>query len=102
MIIVGKDDDEPQLVPMNGDITINNTGVTAIGSGRVLTNMLSDGAVTLGKISDGSIVNIDINTDAAIDVTKIAGGEVDNTEFEYLNGVTSRYSTSIYKYSDGA
>ncbi|HPM86807.1 MAG TPA: hypothetical protein PKX27_02395, partial [Bacteroidales bacterium] len=89
MIIVGKDDDEPQLVPMNGDITINNTGVTAIGSGRVLTNMLSDGAVTSGKISDGSIVNIDINADAAIDVTKIAGGEVDNTEFEYLNGVTS-------------
>ena len=54
---------------VSGDITIADTGVAAISS--------------------GVIVDADINASAGIDATKIAGGTVDNTEFGYLNGVTS-------------
>lgn len=32
---------------------------------------------------------------AAIDVTKLADGSVDNTEFQYLNGVTSNIQTQL-------
>jgi hypothetical protein len=60
---------------VSGDITIADTGVAAISS--------------------GVIVNADINASAGIDATKIAGGTVDNTEFGYLNGVTSAIQTQL-------
>ena len=60
---------------VSGDITSADTGVAAIGS--------------------GVIVNADINASAAIDATKIHDGSVDNTEFGYLNGVTSAIQSQI-------
>src|SRR6056300_1450803 len=60
---------------VSGDITIADTGVAAIGSGVV--------------------VNDDVNASAAIDATKIHDGTVDNTEFGYLNGVTSAIQTQL-------
>jgi hypothetical protein len=60
---------------VSGDITIADTGVAAINS--------------------GVIVNADINASAAIDATKIHDGSVDNTEFSYINGVTSSIQTQL-------
>ena len=60
---------------VSGDITIADTGVAAIGSGVV--------------------VNADINSSAAIDATKIHDGTISNTEFGYLNGVTSAIQTQL-------
>ena len=62
-------------VAMTGDITISNAGVTSIGS--------------------GVIQNADINASAAIDASKIHNGTISNTEFSYLNGVTSAIQTQI-------
>jgi hypothetical protein len=59
---------------ISGDITISG-GTAAIGT--------------------GVIVNADINGSAAIDATKIHDGSVSNTEFGYLNGVTSSIQTQI-------
>jgi len=59
---------------ISGDITISG-GTAAIGS--------------------GVIVNADINGSAAIDATKIHDGSVSNTEFGYLNGVTSSIQTQL-------
>ena len=60
---------------VSGDITIADTGVAAI--------------------SAGVIVNADINASAAIDATKIHAGTISNTEFGYLNGVTSAIQTQL-------
>ena len=60
---------------VSGDITIADTGVAAISS--------------------GVIVNADVNASAAIDATKIHDGSVSNTEFGYLNGVTSAIQTQL-------
>lgn len=60
---------------VSGDITIADTGIAAIGT--------------------GVIVNADISASAAIDATKIHDGSVDNTEFGYLNGVTSSIQTQL-------
>ena len=60
---------------VSGDITIADTGVAAISS--------------------GVIVNADINASAAIDATKIHDGSISNTEFGYLNGVTSNIQTQL-------
>ena len=78
-------------VTVSGDITINNTGVTAIGSNKVTNAMLqnnsvdanklannavdsaaiANNAVTAGKYGAGSIVNADVNNSAAIAGSKI-------------------------------
>jgi hypothetical protein len=77
----------------------------SIPEGIVETATLADGSVTLvklaadsvnsSKIVDGSIVNADVNASAAIDATKIHDGTISNTEFGYLNGVTSAIQTQL-------
>ena len=42
-----------------------------------------------------SIENADVAANAAIDASKIADGSVSNTEFQYLNGVTSAIQTQL-------
>jgi len=59
-----------------------------IGSGFALTGDLT-GTIASPAIATGVIVNTDINASAAIDATKINTGIVSNTEFNYLDGVTS-------------
>ncbi|MCQ4363022.1 hypothetical protein KQR54_18155 [Mycobacterium gordonae] len=58
-----------------GDVTSTGDGVTAI--------------------APGVIVNADVNANAAIDVSKIGTGVVSNTEFAYLDGVTSAIQTQL-------
>jgi hypothetical protein len=70
---------------LSGDITITNTGVATIGTG----------AVTSGKILDGTIINADINASAAIDASKLADGSVSNTELQYINSLTSNAQTQL-------
>ena len=48
----------------------------------------AEAALTSDDITDGAIVNADINASAAIDATKIHDGTISNTEFGYLNGVS--------------
>lgn len=52
-------------------------------------------SVSSGEITDGTIVNADINASAAIDATKIADGSVTNAEFQYLGTVTSNVQDQI-------
>lgn len=54
-----------------------------------------DNTITSDKITDGSIVNADINASAGIDATKLGTGVVDNTELSYLNGVTGPIQTQL-------
>jgi hypothetical protein len=51
--------------------------------------------ITSAKILDGTIVNADINASAAIDATKIHDGTISNTEFGYLNNVSSNIQTQL-------
>jgi sporulation protein YlmC with PRC-barrel domain len=82
----------PTGTAVSGDISITNTGVTAIASGVIVNADVSasaaidktkisgtaitaadSGTVTSTMIADGTIVNADINASAAIDKTKISG-----------------------------
>jgi len=78
-------------VALSGDVTVNSSGVTAIGSSKVVSAM----------IANDSIVNADVKTDAAIDATKIADGSISNTEFQYLNGASSNIQTQLTGISAG-
>src|SRR5450756_1010121 len=100
-VIVGSTGIEPQIVTMVGDITIDNTGSTVIGAGKVLNGMLGADAVTTDKVSDGTLVNADISATAGINATKLADGTVTNTTLQYINSLTSNAQTQINNINTG-
>lgn len=53
------------------------------------------GNTITATIVSASLDNADISPTAAIDATKIANGSVDNTEFQYLNGLTSAIQSQL-------
>jgi hypothetical protein len=66
-----------------------------IAVSQITTAKIADSAITSAKINDGAIVNADINASAAIDATKIHDGTISNTEFGYLNGVSSNIQDQL-------
>ena len=66
-----------------------------IADAQITTAKIADSQITSAKITDGTIVNADVNASAAIDATKIHDGTVTNTEFKYLDGVTSAIQTQL-------
>ena len=66
-----------------------------IADANVTLAKLAASSVNSSKIVDDSIVNADINSSAAIAATKIHDGTISNTEFGYLNGVSSAIQTQI-------
>ena len=70
-------------------LAANCINTSKIISGAVTTAELGDDAVTAAKLASNAVVNASVASGAAIDATKIANGTVSNTEFQYLNGVTS-------------
>ena len=66
-----------------------------IADSQITLAKLAANSVNSSKIVDDSIVNADINSSAAIDATKIHDGTISNTEFGYLNGVTSAIQTQL-------
>lgn len=63
-VVLANSSGVPTYTTISGDVTVTNTGVTAIGSGKVTSDMIADGA----------IVNADINASAAIALSKLASG----------------------------
>ena len=66
-----------------------------VADSQITLAKLAASSVNSSKIVDDSIVNADINSSAAIDATKIHDGTISNTEFGYLNGVTSAIQTQL-------
>ncbi len=83
-IYVGNATNEATQVTPTGDVTITNTGVTAIGTGKVVTTMLAADAVTSAKITDGTIVVGDL-ADDAVETAKIKNANVTNAKLDKTN-----------------
>ena len=66
-----------------------------IADANITLAKLASDSVNSSKIVDDSIVNADINSSAAIDATKIHDGTISNTEFGYLNGVSSGIQSQL-------
>ena len=64
----------PTYTTISGDITVSNTGVTAIGSGVIVNaDINSSAAIAYSKLSlSNSITSDDINSSAAIEYSKLS------------------------------
>jgi len=82
-------------VALSGDATISNSGVLTLGSDVVEQSMIADDAVGADQLAANAVVNASIAAAAAIDASKIADGSISNTEFQYLNGLTSAIQTQL-------
>ena len=71
----------------------NNVSSVTPSSTTTFTNKTIDVDATGNSITN--LANANIKTAAAIDATKIHDGSISNTEFGYLNGVTSDIQTQI-------
>lgn len=71
----------------------NGAAWTALASAGGSTP--ADNSVTSAKIVDATIVNADVAAAANIDATKLGTGAITNTEFNYLDGVTSAIQTQL-------
>jgi hypothetical protein len=88
-VLLGNASNVPTATALSGDVTVNNSGVTAISSGVIVdADVNATAAIALSKLAtgalpaaitvasdnlvDGTIVNADINASAAIAGTKIA------------------------------
>lgn len=82
--------DANRTVTISGDATISgtNTGNVAL-SGSLDYITLSGQTITVAAI------DLSTDTTGALDSAKIADGSVSNTEFQYLNGVTSAIQTQL-------
>ena len=76
----------------SGAVTLNIDSTVATLTG---TQTLTNKTIDSDNNTITNIVNADIKAAAAIDATKIANGNVSNTEFQYLDGVTSAIQTQI-------
>ena len=79
----------------NAKLASNAVTTAKITDANVTLAKLAADSVNSSKIVNDSIVNADINSSAAIDATKIHDGTISNTEFGYLNGVTSAIQTQL-------
>ena len=91
---------------VTGAVTGNASTATALATGRTIgmtgdvtwTSASFDGSGNVtgtSAIGTGVIVNADVNTSAAIDATKIHDDTISNTEFGYLNNVSSNIQTQL-------
>ena len=80
---------------MSGDATASDAGAVTIANGAVETAMLADDAVDADKLASNAVVNASVASGAAIDATKIHDGSISNTEFGYLNTVSSNIQTQL-------
>ena len=83
---------------IKGNVVVTGTSLTINGveaTTNTATQTLTGKTIDADSNTITNIENADIKAGAAIDASKIADGSVSNTEFQYLDGVTSAIQTQI-------
>lgn len=55
-ILLGNADGKATAVTFSGDVTINNIGVSAIGTNRVISSMINDGTIIAADIASDAVI----------------------------------------------
>jgi hypothetical protein len=75
-VLMGNGSNVPTATALSGDVTVNSSGVTAIGSGVIVNaDVNASAAIDYSKLNLAtSIVNADVSASAAIARSKLASG----------------------------
>jgi hypothetical protein len=82
-------------VALSGDATLASSGAITIANDAVEQAMIADDAVGADQLASNAVVDASVASGAAIDAAKIANGNVSNTEFQALDGVSSAIQTQL-------
>lgn len=82
--------DASRTLTLSGDATISGTN-----TGDVTLSGTPDYITISGQVITVGLVDLSTDVTGQLDATDIGGGAVDNTEFSYLNGVTSAIQTQL-------
>lgn len=92
-ILVGNVTNQPADVPMTGDISITDTGLTSIGSGKVLdTHVGASAAIALSKLATLSVSQLVVTNGSGILTTSASPTLI---ELSYLSGVSGALQTQL-------
>ncbi len=80
---------------VKGDVGLGNVDNTSDATKNAASVTLTNKAIDADANTITNIENADIKAAAAIDATKIADGSVTNTEFQYINTLSSNAQTQI-------
>ena len=83
------------LTLVKGDVGLGNVDNTSDSTKNSASATLTNKTINSDNNTITNIVNADIKAGASIDASKIADGTVSDTEYQYLNGVTSAIQTQI-------
>lgn len=75
----------------NGGLTLPSSDFSGVSDAETLTNK----SINADNNTITNIVDSNIKSTAGINASKIANGEVSNTEFQYLKGVSSKIQDQI-------
>lgn len=106
-VLLGNASNVPTATAVTGDVTINSSGVTAIGSGKVTSTMILDGTIVDGDINaSAAIVDTKlatISTAGKVSGTAITSGNISTSgSFATSSSVTSSSATAGIGYTTGA
>ena len=73
-VVVGNSSGVPVYTAMSGDVTINDTGVTAIGAGKVVTASVLDANITTAKIANDNVTDAKILSKKTVSTSAPSGG----------------------------
>jgi len=82
-----------EKIDLGASASLNGDAFITPSTTNTFTNKTIDADGTGNSITN--IEDANIKSSAAIDSTKIANGTISNTEFQYLNGVTSAIQTQL-------
>ena len=88
-IYLGNASNQAAEVTMTGDVTINNAGVSTIGTSKVITTMIADANVTGIKIANDAVTTAKI-ANANVTTAKIADANVTTVKILDANVTTAK------------
>ncbi len=77
------------------DLPLSSLKTVLADADQMLVRDASGAVVSSESLPPGTVSNVSVAADAAIDTTKLADGTISNTEFQYLNGVSSNIQTQL-------
>jgi hypothetical protein len=88
-ILLGNSEGKATAVTFSGDVTIGNSGISAIGANKVLSSMINDGTIVTADIANDAVITSTILN------TNVTYSKIQNVTFNTILGRTTTGAGSV-------